>query len=169
MTRAGADDDAERSDEVGVPPACGGERRPMTQVLRAVVTEQPIVLAEHEELVGHQAAGAIVGFVGMIRDHDGGRQVLRLEYSAHPSAEQVMADILAEVAESAQGVRAIAASHRIGALQIGEAALVAAVAADHRHAAFEACARLVDTIKERLPVWKHQIFADGTDEWVGSA
>jgi molybdopterin synthase catalytic subunit len=141
----------------------------MTQVLRAALTDQPILLAEHEELVGHHAAGAIVGFVGMIRDHDGGRQVLRLEYSAHPTAEQVMADVLAEVAEQCHGVRAIAASHRIGVLEIGEAALVAAVAADHRGAAFEACELLVNTIKERLPVWKHQFFADGTDEWVGSA
>ena len=138
-------------------------------VLRAALTDQPIALAEHEELVSHQAAGAVVGFVGMIRDHDGGRQVLRLEYSAHPSAEQVIAEVLAEVAEQACGVRAIAASHRIGTLEVGEAALVAAVAADHRQAAFETCARLVDTIKERLPVWKHQFFADGTEEWVGSA
>lgn len=141
----------------------------MAHVLRAVVTEQPIVLAEHEELVGHEAAGAVVGFVGMIRNHDHGAQVLRLEYSAHPSAGQVMADVLAEIAEQSPGLRAIAASHRIGALQIGEAALVAAVAADHRQAAFTTCAHLVDTIKERLPVWKHQFFADGTDEWVGSA
>jgi molybdopterin synthase catalytic subunit len=141
----------------------------MTLVLRAALTEEPILLAEHEELVSHQAAGAVVGFVGMIRDHDGGRQVLRLEYSAHPSAGQVLSEVLGEIAEQSRGVRAIAASHRIGALQIGEAALVAAVAADHRRAAFETCAHLVDTIKARLPVWKHQFFADGTDEWVGSA
>lgn len=138
-------------------------------VLRAAVTEQSILLSEHENLVGHQAAGAIVGFVGMIRDHDQGRQVVRLEYSAHPSAEQVMTDVLAEVAEHATGVRALAASHRIGTLQIGEAALVAAVAADHRQAAFKTCAHLVEELKVRLPVWKHQFFADGTDEWVGSA
>ncbi|MCV7411298.1 molybdenum cofactor biosynthesis protein MoaE [Mycobacterium florentinum] len=141
----------------------------MTVVLRAAITGQPISLAEHEELVGHQSAGAIVGFVGMIRDHDGGRPVLRLEYSAHPSAAQVMADVVAEVTEASTGVRAVAASHRIGALKIGEAALVAAVAADHRQEAFATCSRLVDTIKARLPVWKHQFFDDGTDEWVGSA
>ncbi len=141
----------------------------MTLVLRAVVTDQPISLAEHEELVSHQAAGAIVGFVGMIRDHDGGRGVSRLEYSAHPSAEQVLADVVTEVAEQSTSVRAVAASHRIGVLQIGEAALVAAVAADHRQAAFATCAQLVDTIKARLPVWKHQFFDDGTEEWVGSA
>ncbi len=141
----------------------------MTVVLRAAMTEQPISLDEHEELVGHRSAGAIVGFVGMIRDHDEGRRVVRLEYSAHPSAAQVMADVVAEVAEASGGVRAVAASHRIGALHIGEAALVAAVAADHRQAAFATCALLVDTIKARLPVWKHQFFDDGTEEWVGSA
>ncbi len=103
----------------------------MTQVLRAALTDQPIFLAEHEELVSHRSAGAIVGFVGMIRDRDGGRGVLRLEYSAHPSAAQVLADLVAEVAEESSGVRAVAASHRIGVLQVGEAALVAAVAADH--------------------------------------
>jgi molybdopterin synthase catalytic subunit len=141
----------------------------MTVVLRASLTEQPIVLAEHEELVAHRSAGAIVGFVGMIRDHDEGRRVVRLEYSAHPSAGQLMADVVAEIAREAGGVRAVAASHRIGSLHIGEAALVAAVAADHRQAAFATCAQLVDTIKARLPVWKHQFFDDGTDEWVGSA
>jgi molybdopterin synthase catalytic subunit len=141
----------------------------MTLVLRATVTDQPISLAEHEELVGHQAAGAVVGFVGVIRNHDDGRAVSRLEYSAHPSAAQVFAEVVSEVAEQSSGVRAVAASHRIGVLRIGEAALVATVAADHRHAAFTTCARLVDTIKERLPVWKHQFFDDGTEEWVGSA
>lgn len=141
----------------------------MTLVVRAAVTEHPIALAEHEELVGHQSAGAIVGFVGMIRDHDVGRRVVRLEYSAHPSAAQVMADVVADVAAQSGGVRAVAASHRVGVLHIGEAALVAAVAADHRQAAFATCSHLVDTIKARLPVWKHQFFADGTEEWVGSA
>ena len=75
----------------------------------------------------------------------------------------------AEIAADSEGVRAIAVSHRIGTLEIGDAALVAAVAADHRRAAFETCALLVDTVKARLPVWKHQLFADGSDEWVGSA
>lgn len=141
----------------------------MTLVVRAAMTEHPILLAEHEEMVGHQSAGAIVGFVGMIRDHDVGRRVVRLEYSAHPSAAQVMADVVADVAAQSSGVRAVAASHRVGVLHIGEAALVATVAADHRQAAFATCEQLVDTIKARLPVWKHQFFADGTEEWVGSA
>ncbi len=141
----------------------------MTLVVRAVLTDLPIVLAEHEDLVSHPAAGAVVGFVGMIRDHDHGRDVLRLEYSAHPSAPDVLAAVVAEVAAKSAGVRAVAASHRIGALQIGEAALVVAVAADHRQAAFSTCAELVDAVKARLPVWKRQFFADGTDEWVHCA
>ena len=138
-------------------------------VLRADLSAQPIELTDHEALVGHRAAGAVVGFVGVVRDHDGGRSVTRLEYSAHPTAQQTLAEVAEEIARDCQGVRAIAVSHRIGTLEIGDAALVAAVAADHRGAAFETCALLVETVKARLPVWKHQFFADGTDEWVGSA
>jgi molybdopterin synthase catalytic subunit len=138
-------------------------------VLRAALTQDRIHLSEHEALVTHQAAGAIVGFAGVVRDHDGGREVTRLEYSAHPSAQETLEKMAAEVAADCEGVRAIAVSHRIGTLQIGDAALVAAVAADHRGAAFDTCARLVDTVKARLPVWKHQFFADGSDEWVNSA
>ncbi|BBY81921.1 molybdenum cofactor biosynthesis protein MoaE [Mycolicibacterium pulveris] len=141
----------------------------MTDVLRAEVTEHVIELADHEALVAHASAGAVVGFAGVVRDHDGGRTVTRLEYSAHPSAQQTLADVAAEIAADCHGVRAIAVSHRIGTLHIGDAALVAAVAADHRAAAFETCARLVDMVKERLPVWKHQFFADGSEEWVNSA
>lgn len=141
----------------------------MTEVLRVALTEETIDLAEHEALVSHEAAGAVVGFSGVVRDHDGGRSVVRLEYSAHPTALQTLTDVAQEIASSCQGVRAIAVSHRIGTLHIGDAALVAAVSADHRKAAFETCALLVDTVKERLPVWKHQYFSDGTEEWVGSA
>ena len=141
----------------------------MTRILRAALTDIPILLSEHEQLVAGDEAGAVVGFAGVVRNHDGGRDVVRLEYSAHPHAEQVLFEALADIAATAPGVRAIAASHRVGSLQIGDAALVVAVAADHRAAAFDTCARLVDTVKERLPVWKHQFFADGTDEWVNSA
>lgn len=138
-------------------------------VLRADLSESPIDVASHEALVDHSAAGAVVSFAGVVRNHDGGRGVTRLEYSAHPSAADVLAEVAADVAAASDGVRAIAVSHRIGVLDIGDAALVAAVSADHRAAAFRTCALLVDTVKERLPVWKHQFFTDGTDEWVGSA
>jgi molybdopterin synthase catalytic subunit len=138
-------------------------------VLRADLTEHTIAVSEHEALVADAAAGALVSFSGVVRNHDGGKNVVRLAYSAHPSASQTLAEVAAQVAAEADGVRAIAVSHRIGDLRIGDAALVAAVAADHRAAAFQTCARLVDLVKERLPVWKHQFFADGSEEWVNSA
>nr|WP_090280201.1 molybdenum cofactor biosynthesis protein MoaE [Mycolicibacterium komanii]CRL76316.1 molybdopterin converting factor subunit 2 [Mycolicibacterium komanii] len=138
-------------------------------VLRADLSEAPIEPADHEALVANASAGAVVSFAGVVRDHDGGRSVIRLEYSAHPQAPETLAEVAAQVAAEADGVRAIAVSHRVGVLEIGDAALVAAVAADHRAAAFATCARLVDVVKERLPVWKHQFFADGSDEWVNSA
>lgn len=139
------------------------------EVVRVALSENPISLTEHEALVAHEAAGAVVGFSGVVRDHDGGRSVTRLEYSAHPSAWATLNEVVHEVARDSHGVRAVAVSHRIGDLRIGDAALVVAVAADHRRAAFETCALLVDTVKDRLPVWKHQHFGDGSDEWVNSA
>jgi molybdopterin synthase catalytic subunit len=138
-------------------------------VLRAEVGEAPLDVAEHAALVDQAAAGAVVTFAGVVRDHDGGRSVRGLEYSAHPTAEKIVADVAADVAARSAGVRAIAVSHRIGPLVIGDVALACAVAADHRKEAFAACAELVDEVKRLLPVWKHQLFADGTDEWVGSA
>ncbi|TQM15746.1 molybdopterin synthase catalytic subunit [Pseudonocardia kunmingensis] len=138
-------------------------------VLRAAVGEAPLDVAEHAALVDQAAAGAVVTFAGVVRDHDGGRSVRGLSYSAHPTAEKIVAQVAADVAGRATGVRAIAVSHRIGPLGIGDVALACAVAADHRREAFAACAELVDEVKRLLPVWKHQLFADGTDEWVGSA
>jgi molybdopterin synthase catalytic subunit len=137
-------------------------------VLRAAVGESPLDVAEHAALVDQAAAGAVVTFAGVVRDHDGGRAVRGLEYSAHPSAEKVVAEVAAGIAARATGVRAIAVSHRVGRLEIGDVALACAVAADHRREAFETCAELVEEVKRLLPVWKHQAFTDGTDEWVGS-
>jgi molybdopterin synthase catalytic subunit len=138
-------------------------------VLRAGVGESPLDVAEHAALVEQAAAGAVVTFAGVVRDHDSGRFVRGLEYSAHPTAAKVVADIAAEIAGRARGVRAIAVSHRVGRLEIGDVALACAVAADHRREAFETCAELVEEVKRLLPVWKHQVFTDGSDEWVGSA
>jgi molybdopterin synthase catalytic subunit len=129
------------------------------------VTEAPLDLAAHERAVADPAAGAVVSFAGVVRDHDHGRTVRWLEYESHPSAEAVLKEVAAAVAAN-PAVRGIAVSHRVGRLQVGDLALVAAVATAHRAEAFAACARLVEEVKARLPVWKHQVFADGTDEWV---
>lgn len=117
--------------------------------------------------VADPRCGAVVTFDGVVRDHDGGQGVARLEYSAHPSAEQVLAEVAAEIAERYPDCL-VAVAHRVGPLAIGESALVCAVAAPHRKQAFAACDDLVDTVKQRVPIWKHQIFADGTSEWVGA-
>lgn len=129
------------------------------------VTDQPLDLTAHEKAVADAAAGAVVSFQGVVRDHDHGRAVTLLEYEGHPSAEQVLREVAAEIAADPQ-VYAVAVSHRIGVLHIGDVALAAAVSTAHRAAAFAACAKLVDEVKRRLPVWKRQQFADGTEEWV---
>lgn len=130
------------------------------------VTEAPLDVVAHERAVAQSGAGAVVSFAGVVRDHDHGRTVTLLEYEAHPSAESVLKEVAAEIAANDPEVRGIAVSHRVGVLQIGEVALAAAVATAHRAAGFAACARLVDEVKARLPVWKRQVFADGTEEWV---
>jgi molybdopterin synthase catalytic subunit len=129
------------------------------------VSDQPLDIAAHEAAVAHVRGGATVSFCGIVRDHDQGREVTRLEYHAHPSAADVLREVAEEFADLPD-VLAIAVSHRIGTLEIGDVALVAAVSAAHRREAFDVCSRLVDEVKHRLPVWKRQEFADGTDEWV---
>lgn len=136
--------------------------------IRTTVTESVLDLPEHEAAVAHPAAGAVVSFAGVVRDHDGGRSVARLVYEAHPTAADVLAEVAAEIAQD-PNVYAVAVSHRVGPLDIGDIALAAAVSTAHRADAFAACARLVDEVKARIPVWKHQVFADGTDEWVNAA
>ena len=131
------------------------------------VTTAPIDTGAHELAVAHPGAGAVVSFAGVVRDHDGGREVIRLAYEAHPNARDVLAEIAAEFAKDPE-IYAVAISHRVGELAIGDVALAAAVSSAHRGHAFAACARLVDEVKHRLPVWKHQWFADGTEEWVNS-
>ncbi|MDQ1646743.1 MAG: molybdopterin synthase catalytic subunit [Cryptosporangiaceae bacterium] len=129
------------------------------------VTGQPLDLATHEAAVARESAGAVVSFAGVVRDHDHGREVVALEYSGHPSAEAVLHEIAAEFA-ALDDVHAVAVSHRIGQLKIGDVALACAISTAHRAAAFTLCAQLVDEVKARLPIWKHQTFADGSSEWV---
>jgi molybdopterin synthase catalytic subunit len=131
----------------------------------ARVVDEPLSVAEHEDAVADKAAGAVVSFAGVVRDHDGGRSVTELEYVGHPTAQDVIAEIATEFA-ARPGLRAVAVSHRVGMLGIGDIALACAVSAAHRGEAFTACAELVDEVKKRLPIWKRQLFTDGEEEWV---
>ena len=135
----------------------------VTAAVTAIVTSEPLDPAALEQPCAQ--SGAVVTFVGRVRDHDGGRSVVSLEYSAHPSAPEVLRQIADEVAPD---VLSLAVAHRTGALAIGDVALVAVVASAHRGEAFAQCSRLVEAVKHRLPMWKLQHFADGTQEWVGS-
>jgi len=114
------------------------------------------------------AAGAMAVFLGVIRDHDHGRDVTGLSYSAHPSATAELGRVAEKIAAS-YSVRAIAIVHRTGDLQVGDLAVVAAVSAEHRGDAFAACEALIDEVKATVPIWKHQFFLGGDSEWVNSA
>lgn len=137
-------------------------------MVRATVTTGPLDVEEHARLVEDAAAGAVVTFAGVVRDHDGGRGVTGIEYVGHPDAGAVLARIVAD-ATADLDVDAVAVSHRLGPLAVGECALALAVSSAHRREAFDAAAALVDAVKEHLPVWKRQDLTDGGEEWVGSA
>jgi molybdopterin synthase catalytic subunit len=144
------------------------------EVVHAVLSAEPISVDQAIAAVESDTAGAVVSFSGVVRNHDGGKAVERLSYSAHPTAHQVMADVVARLVAEHSGDGSstepgrIWAAHRIGMLEIGEPALVCAVSAAHRGLAFAVCSELVDRIKEQVPIWKEQFFSDGTVEWVGA-
>ncbi len=131
------------------------------------ISAEPLDLHAHLVAVQDAAAGAVTTFVGLVRDHDpdAATAVVALEYSAHPDAEAA----LHRIAEEAIGDTGalVAVSHRTGRLEVGDAAVVIAVAAAHRAEAFEVCRAVIETIKTGLPVWKRQVESDGTATWLG--
>lgn len=133
----------------------------------AEITTGPLSLEHHLAAVDDAAMGAELSFVGRVRDHDpdAHARVVALEYTAHPDAGHV----LREIAERAVGDTdaIVAVSHRIGRLEVGEAAVMIAVAAAHRGEGFEVCRALIEAIKTELPVWKRQLEADGSSAWKG--
>jgi molybdopterin synthase catalytic subunit len=129
--------------------------------------DEPLSVDEVLAAVADRGAGGTCVFVGTVRDVDGGRGVSELDYTAHPTVADVLREVADEVA-AAYPVRALAAVHRVGDLGVGDLAVVVAAAAPHRGEAFDACRRFIDELKSRVPIWKHQLFADGDEEWVGS-
>lgn len=141
---------------------------PPAQFLSGLCPE-PIDVAAHFAASDHPQAGAVASFIGQVRNHDPEvtGEVVALEYSAHPSAEQVIAKLAAEAAAT-PGVLGLAVSHRVGHLVVGDVAIVAVVATAHRALAFDVCRDLIERVKAELPVWKRQLLADGSHTWVGS-
>jgi molybdopterin synthase catalytic subunit len=137
-------------------------------VVRLVeLRETALDVAEVVSAVSDPAAGGIDVFVGAVRDNDRDQGVTGLEYSAHPTAAARLQEVCDQVA-GRYDVVALAAVHRVGDLAIGDAAVVVAASAAHRGTAFEACRALIDDLKATVPIWTHQLFTDGSDEWVGT-
>lgn len=136
--------------------------------VRAEVTDTALDVAAAMAAVSVAGAGALAVFVGQVRNSDPGAPapVVALEYSAHPHAQNVLARIAAEVSHPDARV---AVSHRVGRLEVSEIALVACVSTPHRAEAFELCRHVVEAVKAHLPVWKRQVYADGTSTWVNCA
>lgn len=152
------------SDQVG---------RDVGAVVRAEVRTEPWsceqAVRELTMAVTDPAAGAVVTFVGTVRDRDQDQTVTRLDYTGHPTAHQALAAAVGDVVATLSPAGAIraAAVHRVGELAVGDPALVVAVSSQHRAAAFQACAAVVDQIKATVPIWKHEVYADGSSQWVG--
>lgn len=138
------------------------------EVVRLVrIQESELEVGRVLEVLDDPAAGGLTLFVGRVRDHDEGRGVLGLDYSAHPSALDRLREVADRVAAE-YDVLGLAAVHRVGTLAIGDIAVIVACTAVHRGDAFAASRALIDTLKAEVPVWKHQRFDDGDEEWVGT-
>lgn len=138
-----------------------------TPVRVAAISAEPLDLDAHLRAVDDHRMGAVTTFVGRVRDHDpdASTAVVALEYSAHPDAEAALGRLAASAVGSTGAL--VAVSHRVGTLEVGDAAVVIAVASAHRAEAFEVCRTLIESIKTDLPVWKKQVESDGTATWLG--
>jgi len=140
----------------------------VTVIRMAELRDAPLSVDEVRSAVMDPGAGGIALFAGAVRNHDHGRDVVRLSYSAHPSAAAELRRMCEKVAAEFD-VSALAAVHRVGELVVGDLAVVVAVSCPHRAEAFAACRALIDELKRCVPVWKEQLFSGGDSEWVNSA
>jgi molybdopterin synthase catalytic subunit len=139
------------------------------QIRLMAIRDTDLSVDEVRNAIADPAAGGEVLFIGTVRDNDADRGVRGLSYSAHPSAEAELRRVAADIAAKYPDAIGVAAVHRVGDLAVGDLAVVVGVSCAHRAEAFHACHALIDELKASVPVWKHQRFTDGTDEWVGSA
>ena len=145
-------------DEVAViPPVSGGAFR---------VTDEPLSLEGVVTEVADERAGGIATFTGTVRRQSRGKEVTQLEYEAYAEmAEDVMAGIARDL-EAWYDLCSIAIHHRVGRLEVGEASVVVAVSAPHRQDALAACKDAIDRLKEKVPLWKKEVY-EGGEEWIG--
>lgn len=131
------------------------------------IRETALDVSEVLDSLDEATDGGVTLFVGRVRDHDGGRPVTGLDYSAHPTALSRLREVCEAIAAE-HDVHGVSAVHRTGNLAIGDIAVIIGTAAAHRDVAFVASRALIDTLKQQVPIWKHQVFTDGSDEWVGT-
>jgi molybdopterin synthase catalytic subunit len=141
---------------------------PVDNIRLVELRDTPLSVDEVLSAVSDSAAGGIAMFVGAVRNHDQGQDVVQLSYSAHPSALAELRRVADKVAAS-YSVTGIAAVHRVGDLEIGDLAVVVAVSCAHRGEAFDACRALIEELKHSVPIWKHQRYAGGGSDWVNGA
>ena len=141
----------------------------MSQIRLIAIRDTALSVDEVRNAIADPAAGGEVLFIGTVRDNDAGNGVTALSYSAHPTAEAELRKVTESIIAKFPDVIGVAAVHRIGDLEVGDLAVVVGVSCAHRAEAFHACHALIDELKATVPIWKHQRFSDGTDEWVGSA
>jgi molybdopterin synthase catalytic subunit len=138
----------------------------MNVIRLAELRDTPLSVDEVLAAVADSGAGGTAMFIGTVRDEDHRRAVTGLGYSAHPQAVDRLRVVMEKIVAD-YDVRAIAAVHRVGDLEVGDLAVVVAAACPHRDQAFAACRTLIDELKAEVPIWKNQVFADGGSEWVG--
>ena len=141
----------------------------MSQIRLIAIRDTALSVDEVRNAIADPAAGGEVLFVGTVRDNDADKGVIGLTYSAHPTAETELRKVTESIVAKFPDVIGVAAVHRTGDLAVGELAVVVGVSCVHRAEAFHACHALIDDLKATVPIWKHQRFADGESEWVGSA
>ncbi|MGH3249871.1 MAG: molybdenum cofactor biosynthesis protein MoaE [Trebonia sp.] len=141
----------------------------MTQIRLIAIRDTALSVDEVRNVIADPAAGGEALFIGTVRDNDVDKGVIGLSYSAHPTAEAELRRVTEDIVDKFPDVIGVAAVHRVGDLAVGDLAVVVGVSCAHRAEALHACHALIDELKSTVPVWKHQRFTDGTDEWVGSA
>jgi molybdopterin synthase catalytic subunit len=141
----------------------------VSEIRLIAIRETALSVDEVRNAIADPAAGGEVLFIGTVRNNDADKGVTGLSYSAHPTAEAELRKVTESIVVKFPDVIGVAAVHRTGDLAVGDLAVVVGVSCAHRAEAFHACHALIDELKATVPIWKHQLFADGTDEWVGSA